>query len=137
MPGHPDCRNSKQPPNNLSLVEDLIASGEGSKRFNWQNFKHQNELVLNKLDSLGDRLEYEVIDAYYFNILRPDQHRLPNRDCLHSCSPGKVDVYNRLLLHFFRQTRGSQDVKSLQQALADFPWNRSRNVGPDGFAYES
>ena len=57
--------------------------------------KHQNQLMLDAFSKSG--LTYQVIDAYDINILRPDQHT----DCLHSCYPGKMDVYSQLLLHFF------------------------------------
>jgi len=35
------------------------------------------------------------LDAYSLNKLRPDSHRAP--DCLHQCTPGPIDEWNRIL----------------------------------------
>ena len=51
-------------------------------------------------------LSYSAIDAYKINIRRPDLHNSRSDGffyCLHSCIPGKSDIYNRLLLHFLRK----------------------------------
>eukprot|EP00980_Cylindrotheca_fusiformis_P023898 scaffold11151_cov95-Cylindrotheca_fusiformis.AAC.1 len=91
VPGHPDCRNFTEPVNNLTLMEELVeyVTKTGiEKNYHWPEFKHQNELVLNKLENKTN-LDYQVIDAYYSNILRPDQHARPalsetgTSDCLH------------------------------------------------------
>jgi len=66
------------------------------KEMHWWDFKHQNKLVLEAFKKSS--LRYDIIDAYEINILRPDLHR----DGLHSCFPGKMDIYNQLLLHFLR-----------------------------------
>eukprot|EP00980_Cylindrotheca_fusiformis_P025423 scaffold13682_cov102-Cylindrotheca_fusiformis.AAC.1 len=136
VPGHPDCRNFTEPVNNLTLIEELVASSGMATNFHWPEFKHQNELVLDTLENKTN-LDYQVIDAYYSNILRPDQHARPviingwkTIDCLHSCSPGKVDVYNRFLWHSLIQTRTIEDVRALEQF--SFLWNRTSNVKPDG-----
>jgi hypothetical protein len=83
-----------------ALVANLsnYASGK-AQNFHWWDMKHQNNLMLDAFSKSG--LAYEVIDAYGINILRPDLHR-PG-DCLHSCYPGKMDVYNQLLLHFLKR----------------------------------
>ena len=51
------------------------------------------------------------MDAYYLNVLRPDEHRAHQKDCLHNCYPGKMDVYNRLLLHYVRMRRSRYDTQ--------------------------
>jgi hypothetical protein len=137
VPGHPNCGNFTQPVNNISVMEDMIANGESPKQYNWPAFKHQNELVLDQLEK--SNLEgYHIIDAYHSNILRPDQHARPIKppgarggpDCLHSCSPGKVDVYNRFLFHSLLQSRTLEDASVLERFA--FPWNRTSNIQPDG-----
>jgi hypothetical protein len=136
VPGHPNCGNFTQPVNNISLMEDMIANGDSPKKYNWPAFKHQNELVLDQLEK-ANLVDYHIIDAYHSNILRPDQHARPivspgvrgGPDCLHSCSPGKVDVYNRLLSHSLLQSRTLEDASVLERFA--FPWNRTSNVQPD------
>ena len=76
------------------LVEDRSSYTDKSWKFGWYHFARQNRLVE---ELLGDRVEY--LDAYDLNILRPDGHRVHQNDCLHNCYPGKMDVYNQLLLH--------------------------------------
>lgn len=85
----------------------------------WADFQHQNELVLEELAKSG--VPHQVIDAYYLNIRRPDEHLDGPRDCLHSCYPSsKLDVYSRLMLHYLRMDRAVQDV-------VDLLLKRSRN----------
>jgi len=57
--------------------------------------KHQNELVLLALNC---SLDFDLLHAYEINLLRPDDH-YKKGDCLHSCLPEKVAVYNQVLLH--------------------------------------
>ena len=110
-------------------MEELVASGHSPDRYRWEFFKHQNEVALQLLEN-SSVANYDVIDAYYANILRPDQHARPNADCLHSCRPGKIDVYNRFLQHFLLRKRSLADVQALENFT--FPWNRTTNVQPDG-----
>jgi len=131
FPGHPDCSNFTEPVNDLAAMEawiDTIRPEVKGTPFNWHFFKHQNELVLKELENSGIE-DYHVIDSYHLNILRPDRHAKPNnnQDCLHSCSPGKMDVYNQFLLHFLRRERTLEDVETLT-AATNYPWNRSENV---------
>jgi hypothetical protein len=105
VPGHPQCENYNMPSNDTYEMEALVAnlsnyaSGKESQKFHWWDIKHQNNLMLDAFSKSG--LAYQVIDSYDINILRPDLHRSP--DCLHSCYPGKMDVYNQLLLHFLKR----------------------------------
>ena len=96
-------------------MEEWVASNpvsRGHVNFRWHEFHYQKDLVLELLESMfaGETKEvsrhewapppYRILDAYHINLLlRPDQHHHKD-DCLHSCAPGKVSVYNRLLLHW-------------------------------------
>jgi hypothetical protein len=77
--------------------------------YHYRDFNHQNKLIIDALATSG--LDYQVIDAYKPNILRPDQHRIPkgNKDCLHSCYPGKMDLYNQLMLHILLSWENFED----------------------------
>ena len=136
VPGHPLCntRNYTKPVNNLQEMESLIADplnyNSHTINYHWQDYQHQNELVLKMLsDHYGTNsgsysisrnssysnstssIEYDIMDAYYLNVLRPDEHRAHQKDCLHNCYPGKMDVYNRLLLHYVRMRRSKYDTQ--------------------------
>ena len=122
VPGHANCSSFSEPVNNLTFMEEWVASHPTGKQtikgpidFHWQDYQHQNELVLDLLDSIfresqdadqgnQTRSLYRILDAYHLNLLRPDQHGHEG-DCLHNCAPGKVSVYNRLLLHWLRMDR--------------------------------
>ena len=53
--------------------------------------------MLTWFDKAG--LACQVIDACNLLLLRPDNHKDPDRDCLHNCVPGEPDVCTELLLH--------------------------------------
>jgi hypothetical protein len=65
------------------------------------------------------RLTYQILDGYHINVLRPEKHT----DCLHSCCPGKMDVYPQLMLHYLRGDRTAADVESLQSVFHEHQWN--------------
>jgi hypothetical protein len=105
VPGHPQCSkfNKKGPSDSIFDMEAWIGNpsnyyGDYEWRNQWWRFKFQNELALTAL--LDSSLQFQVLDAYDINILRPDLHR--GKDCLHSCFPGKMDVCNRMLLHYMK-----------------------------------
>ena len=101
-------------------MDEWVASNpvsRGHVNFRWHEFHYQNDLVIELLESMfaGETKEvsrhewapppYRILDAYHINLLlRPDQHHHKD-DSLHSCAPGKVSVYNRLLLHWLRMDR--------------------------------
>jgi hypothetical protein len=94
-----------EPVNNLTLIETYINYTYTSLNINrgwkWDHFQHQNQLVLDIL--LQSNLSsLDILDAYYLNVRRPDLHASPD-DCLHNCLPGKVVVFNQLLLHYLQQ----------------------------------
>ena len=117
VPGHPDCGLFDAPVNDLSFMEKSIQRGD-SKKQGWENFEHQNYLVLEQLASMApdNRLSTMVLDAYHLNLLRPDQHRNPPFDCVHNCLPGKISVYNQLLLHWLIQERTLDDQRVLEES---------------------
>lgn len=122
VPGHPNCDriNFSEPVNNLEAMEAWISNRSNYNnrtiKYHWYDYQHQNELVLSLLQQeLKD--DFDVLDAYYLNILRPDEHRAHQGDCLHSCYPGKMDVYNRLLLHFLYMRRTWEDVYQLKNVF--------------------
>ena len=79
VPGHPNCTQYLKPSTSLPEMENLVSNGVGLT-YNWNQFSVQNELILNALKQ--SNLTYEVMDAYYLNILRPDMH--DGNDCLHT-----------------------------------------------------
>lgn len=75
-----------------------------------------NEYHHGNFSALGGRSSentFDIIDAYYLNVLRPDEHRAHQGDCLHNCYPGKMDLYSQLLLHFLKMQRTERDVEDL------------------------
>lgn len=96
VPGHPGCsiesgnkqRRSvfTQPNNDLQAMESLIGNlsmyDNHSMAYHWYDYQHQNELVLSELQTAFSDLartspyfHFEIIDAYYINVRRPDEHR--------------------------------------------------------------
>jgi hypothetical protein len=85
VPGHPNCSQYMQPATSLEEMESLIASHNLSIIYRWDQFSDQNKLVLELFQNTS--LEYQVMDAYHVNILRPDAHKHGNaKDCLHTVS---------------------------------------------------
>jgi GDSL/SGNH-like Acyl-Esterase family found in Pmr5 and Cas1p len=132
VPGHPMCEDYSAPVNNITIMESLVESrlsytNETIWNYHWQDFKHQNKLVLDTFQAYSaiTGLQYDVIDAYEINILRPDRHRWHQNDCLHSCYPGKMDVYNQLLLHFLSMSRSTDDVRYMIDRFERLRSNRT------------
>ena len=103
VPGHPGCQNETQPVTNRSAMEHLIDTDPRSIAYNWPLFRHQNKLIEDALSN--SNIEFEMLDAYHLNVLRPDGHRIAFDDCLHSCLNSNLDVYAQILLHIL-QRRG-------------------------------
>ena len=76
-------------------MEELISTHAVNPGYKWDQFSVQNELVLNAL-KLTD-ITYEVMDAYFVNILRPDMH-YGGGDCLHMVRQYKACI-NGLFCH--------------------------------------
>ena len=130
-PGHPNCKNFTEPQNNVTMMEDHIAS---HPQFQWDKFKENNQMMLKKLESGLGKNNYDIIDAYDIAIRRPDQHLNPhyaNEDCLHNCRTLFVPyVLTLILQHYLCTTRTKEDM--LQVATYAYSWNRTSNVQPDG-----
>lgn len=124
VPGHPGCGNFTEPVNDLAametIIQDLSNYDNRSLTWHWYDYQHQNNLVLNELEKSG--LPYHILDGYYLNTLRPDGHRANEDDCLHSCYPGKMDVYSQLMLHYLRMDRSIHDVHQQVRVMAEQGW---------------
>jgi hypothetical protein len=133
VPGHAGCDSTdtnenvidySRPVNDLDAIETRIANRtmytEHQLKYHWYDYQHQNELVLSELAKSG--LDYTVLDAYRLNVLRPDEHRSHQGDCLHNCYPGKMDVYNQLLLHFLRQRISAKSVQQTKAVARKQGW---------------
>jgi len=107
------------PIHNLSQVEEYVEDLNNydnlTLTYHWYDFKHQNELMLRMLEEAN--LEFTVIDAYELSLRRLDGHRVREKDCLHHCYPGIMDVYNQLLLHFLSMERTQDDIESFHERL--------------------
>jgi GDSL/SGNH-like Acyl-Esterase family found in Pmr5 and Cas1p len=107
VPGHPGCATTETPQTDFGAmqarVENRSAYDNVTMDYHWYDFAHQNELALQMLQA--SNLSYRIIPAYEINMLRPDDHRAHQGDCLHNCYPGKMDVYNQILLHYLALDR--------------------------------
>jgi hypothetical protein len=127
VPGHPNCEKNefKKPVNNLNAMEALINDRSNydnrTIKYHWFDYQRQNQMVTDMLtehryfsrSNSSVNFFFEILDAYYLNMLRPDEHRAHQGDCLHNCYPGKMDVYSQLLLHFLKAQRRRSDLDSL------------------------
>ena len=139
VPGHPECGNFTHPVNDLALMEarvaDLSFYNNRSINFHWYDYQPQNELVLQELEQA--ELDYQVIDAYYLNMLRPDEHRAHQGDCLHNCYPGKMDVYSQLMLHYLLMERTPEDVQRAKEVAKGYKWPINKTTIYDKEATEA
>ena len=139
VPGHPHCGKFMQPVNDIAAMEALVADlrnyNEYTIKFHWYDFKRQNELVVEELRS-AKLNSLEIIDAYDVNILRPDEHRAHQNDCLHNCYPGKMDIYNNLVLHYLRMQRTDMDIQRLVHVAELERWAVNENTNYDVDATE-
>jgi GDSL/SGNH-like Acyl-Esterase family found in Pmr5 and Cas1p len=133
VPGHHHCRTFRAPVNDKATMEKHVAdlSQYTAKEipYHWYDFRHQNGLVEAELVN-RKQVRHRIVDGYHINLLRPDGHN----DCLHSCYPGKMDVYSQLLLHYLRGDRTWEDVQRLQSAHDDLGWNLNVTSEYDGFS---
>jgi len=138
VPGHPECGKFKEPINDMALMEQRVANlsfyDNKTINYHWYDYQHQNKLVLQLLKESG--VEYNVIDAYDLNMLRPDLHRAHQDDCLHNCYPGKMDVYSQILLHFLRIDREHKDITRSKRVALKQGWNLTETTVYDKEATE-
>ena len=127
VPGHPQCDkvNFTKPINDIAQMESWITNRSNydnyTIKYHWYDYQHQNELALDLLRQGLGHEGFQVLDAYHLNIRRPDEHRAHQGDCLHNCYPGKMDVYNQLLLHYLRMERSPSDVEKLVHYFSRAP----------------
>lgn len=122
VPGHPHCEQFTKPINDRALMEAWIANrsnyNEHTLRYHWYDYQRQNILV-EKIWMEMANFPVQILDAYDLNVLRPDEHRAHQGDCLHNCYPGKMDVYNQLLLHYVRKDRTAEAVQNQRLVAPD------------------
>lgn len=112
VPGHPNCQNFTQPATSVAEMQAYIerastkdANGAYRKgEYHWQDFQRQNQrvrsLLVDEWKPLLPRISIRIMNSYFPNVLRPDNHRVHMGDCLHSCSPGGgSDLNSQWLLH--------------------------------------
>lgn len=98
VPGHPYCTQFTKPAESVEEMETIIAS---SPQYNWDKLKGQNELVMDLLSRSSLLTEFNILDGYPINILRPDLHGPKKNDCLHTCLP-RDNIYSFITLHLLR-----------------------------------
>jgi hypothetical protein len=80
----------------------------GPKLYNWASFAHQNDLAR----CLARHYGIVFFDVHFMMRFRIDA-ALSKLDCMHSCLPGPVDEWARLLLAFLAAALPqSLDLKS-------------------------
>jgi hypothetical protein len=127
VPGHPECHKFDAPVNDLQKMEahvgNLSLYNNHTLKYHWYDYQHQNRLVVEEFAKHDAMLKAHIMDAYALNILRPDDHRSHQGDCLHNCYPGKMDVYNVWLFHVLRQLFGLEAVKEQRTVAASRGWH--------------
>jgi hypothetical protein len=114
VPGHPHCQQFTHPVNNRTAMETWVGNlsnyNDRTIKYHWYDYQRQN-LLVERLWRDKANIPVTILDAYDINILRPDEHRSHQDDCLHNCYPGKMDVYSQLMLHYLRMDRTLQGVQ--------------------------
>ncbi|KAE9409504.1 hypothetical protein BT96DRAFT_848115 [Gymnopus androsaceus JB14] len=119
-PGHPNCEDHSAPYKDMDDArfkeQDLVhrlqeqVDGFGAKlgrsRWDWDEFKHHNEMWNRTIHSVMEKRPAESKGAkwYYFDIWdlslqRPEAHLEPGKDCLHWCLPTIYDDWTKLFYH--------------------------------------
>ena len=128
-PGHANCGKFTKPENNISVMEEYVAT-HSKKNYFWDKFHVNNDIMLKKLESSGLD-NYNIIDGYDLAIRRPENHLDPKiDDCLHHCSPGVPHTYSLIFLHYLRMNRTKEAISQLSSYT--YSWNRSSNILSSG-----
>lgn len=96
--GHAQCSKYKEP-----QVNPFVPTGMTGE-YEWHLFKEFDliwEKLLNTLlykDGKKDP-RFDMLDIATLSNQRGDAHSKPDADCLHTCIPGPVDTWNKLLFH--------------------------------------
>ena len=124
VPGHPHCEQFTEPVTDRVAMEAWIANrsnyNDHTWGYHWYDYQRQNLLVEQVLLEKAN-FPVTILDAYDLNILRPDDHRAHQGDCLHNCYPGKMDVYSQMLLHYLRKDRTLEGVQNQRLVAPDLP----------------
>lgn len=122
VPGHPHCHQFSKPVNSRAVMEAWIGNlsnyNDHTIKYHWYDYQRQN-LLVERLWRDKANFPVTILDAYDINILRPDEHRSHQDDCLHNCYPGKMDVYSQLMLHYLRMDRTLQGVQHQELVAPD------------------
>ncbi|KAE9409503.1 hypothetical protein BT96DRAFT_984574 [Gymnopus androsaceus JB14] len=95
----------------------LSLDGEklGRSRWDWDEFKHHNEMWNSTIQSIMEERPEESKDAkwYYLDVWdlslqRPEAHLEPPQDCLHWCLPTVFDDWTKLFYHTVNIEEGRQ-----------------------------
>ncbi|KAI9478161.1 MAG: hypothetical protein EXX96DRAFT_238645 [Benjaminiella poitrasii] len=89
--GHATCSQFKEPQQNP------IAPSRQPGEYEWHLFQKFDLIWKELLLHEQDDSRFGVFDISVMSNQRGDAHSKPNRDCLHTCIPGPVDDWNRLL----------------------------------------
>ncbi|KAI7905932.1 GDSL/SGNH-like acyl-esterase family found in Pmr5 and Cas1p-domain-containing protein [Cokeromyces recurvatus] len=90
--GHANCSQFKEPQQN-----PLVPSGQQGE-YEWHLFQKFDLIWKELLDEVNDT-RFSLFDITTMFNQRGDAHSKPDKDCLHTCIPGPVDDWNRLLYH--------------------------------------
>ncbi|KAI8372281.1 GDSL/SGNH-like acyl-esterase family found in Pmr5 and Cas1p-domain-containing protein [Choanephora cucurbitarum] len=91
--GHARCSRFKEPQPN-----PLAPSGQTGE-YEWHLFDRFDQIWKGLLTSVEDDGRFGMFDIAGLSNQRGDAHSKPDVDCLHTCIPGPVDEWNRLLYH--------------------------------------
>ncbi|KAG1145061.1 hypothetical protein G6F37_005816 [Rhizopus arrhizus] len=90
--GHAKCSQYTSP-----QPSPVAPSGKLGE-YDWHLFK-EFDLIWKKLIAKGNDNRFQQFDIAAMSNMRGDAHSRPDKDCLHTCLPGPVDDWNRLLYH--------------------------------------
>ncbi|KAI8639570.1 PC-esterase [Parasitella parasitica] len=87
--GHARCSQYKEP------QENPLAPTGNTGEYEWHLFQEFDAVWKDLLRKQDDR--FALFDIFGMSNMRGDAHSKPDRDCLHTCIPGPIDEWNRLL----------------------------------------
>ncbi|KAI8990986.1 GDSL/SGNH-like acyl-esterase family found in Pmr5 and Cas1p-domain-containing protein [Mycotypha africana] len=91
--GHAACSQFTEP-----SITPIPPSGKTGE-FEWHLFQQFDMIWKDILLPYRKDNRFEIFDVTTLSNLRGDAHSKPDKDCLHTCLPGPVDYWNRLLYH--------------------------------------
>ncbi|RCH78908.1 hypothetical protein CU098_000434, partial [Rhizopus stolonifer] len=92
--GHARCSQFREP-----QLNPLAPSGQTGE-YEWHLFPKFDQIWKELLNSESEKdPRFDMFDIAGMSNQRGDAHSKPDVDCLHTCIPGPVDEWNRLLYH--------------------------------------